>query len=308
MKDSKQSDPEVFESIPWEELRDLGDTSRRRRTWYLMAGAAVVAVLVFSVARTFSAPDPQIAETTPTPAPTAADLPALPSQESLPTLPPLDPLATEPAVLTEADLRVGGDIGEEDNAFAEWQVASYSEWFVLDFFTLDGSDRRAGLERWLDTSGFGEQSDALSYVEWVRALQIEPLWDGRWSAAVGLRRLVSTDGVGYSRLPTQAVEVVVDMATGAPTIVDVPRFIPLPETTAGHWWAGESLQSPPAAVIRAAREDLTLSEAGTIGGEPVVTRTGEVWRVEWAVVDPAGISWPVSLWIGPEGTVVPAGG
>lgn len=308
MKDSKQSDPEVFESIPWEELRDLGDTSRRRRTWYLIAGAAVVAVLIFSVARTFSAPDPQIAATTTTTPPVTAELPPLQSEESLQEILPPDPLVGEPAVVTEADLRAGGDIRWEEDSLLKWQAAAYSEWFVLDFFTLDGSDRRAGLQRWLNTADFGEQSDALSYVEWVRTLQVEPLGDGRWRAVVALRRLVSTDGVGYSRLSTQAVEVVVDMAPGTPTIVDVPRFVPLPETAAGQWWMGEPRQTPPAAVIRAARDEMILSEAGTIGGEPVVTRTGDAWRVEWAVVDPAGIAWPVSLWIGPEGTAVPAGG
>lgn len=308
MKDSKQSDQEVFESIPWEELRDLGDTSRRRRTWYLIAGAAVVAVLIFSVARTFSAPDPMIAVVTATTSPAAADASSLPPVGTVPTIPPLDSPPAGPTVFSEADLMAGEDDWAEDDSPGRWQAASYSEWFVLDFFTLDGSDRRAALQRWLDSATFAEPSDALSYVEWVRTLQVEPLVDGRWRSVVGVRRLVSSDGVGYTRLPTQAVEVVVDLGTQVPAIVDVPRFVPLPEAAAGQWWMGEPWETPPVEVIRAARDEMTLSQAGTMGGEPKVTRTGEAWRVEWAVVDQAGISWPVSLWIGPEGTPVPAGG
>lgn len=307
MKDPKQSDQEVFESIPWEELRDLGDTSRRRRTWYLIAGAAAVAVLVFSVARAFSAPDPLIAEV---PGLTPTTPPASPptAEGSLPTLPPLESVSPTPAVMTEADLRASGDPWGGEDILQGWQAASYAEWFVLDFFTLDGSDRNATLARWLDYSATGEPSEALSYVDWVRALEVEPVGDGRWKTVLGMRRLVSLDGAGYSRVPTQAVEVVVDLATGTPAIVDIPRFLPLPQGSTGHWWLGESWEAPPPAVIKAARHQMVLSEAGAADGDPVVTRTGEAWRVQWAVVDAAGISWPVSLWIGPDAAPVPAGG
>lgn len=310
MADSKQSDREVFESIPWEELRDLGDTSRRRRTWYLVAGAAVVAVLIFSVARTFSAPDPQMAAVPATTLPHGDNLAPALLQGSLPTLPSLNPLADAPAAMTEADLMAEADAWEqqETNDLNRWQAASHSEWFVLDFFTLDGSDRRVSLQRWTNDTDSNLVSDALSYVEWVRTLQAEPLADGRWRTVVALRRLVSTDGAVYSRIPTQAVEVVVDLGTGIPTIVDLPRFVSLPQANAGPWWLGDPWETPPTAVIRAARDEMNRSDAGNLGGEPSVTRTAEAWRVEWAVVDPAGISWPVSLWIGPEGNPVPAGG
>ncbi len=94
MREPKSSDQEVFESIPWEQLRDLGDTSRRRRIWYLMGGAAVVAVLLFSMVRTFSVPDPQIIVPTTMPPTTAFRAPTLPpeSETSL-LLPPLHPQA-----------------------------------------------------------------------------------------------------------------------------------------------------------------------------------------------------------------------
>ena len=61
-------------------------------------------------------------------------------------------------------------------------------------------------------------------------------------------------------------------------------------------------------MTRTARDELLLSEAGDIVGNPVISRTSDAWRVEWAVVDPVGITWPVSLWIGSERTPVPAGG
>ena len=307
MRESQPTDQEVFESIPWEELRDLGDTSRRRRIWILVGGAALVAVIIFSVARTFSAPDPRI-----TPVATTAVAPAPipsppPTEGTLPALPP--PQSAEiPKLPSEADLMADLGIAVEEAPSPQWQPASYAEWFVLEFFTLDGSDHPPERWEWLGNDPSADPSDALSYVEWVRALQVESLGDGRWRTEVALRRLVSTDGVGYSRLPTQAVEVVVDLGNGVPAVVDLPRFIPLPEADPGQWWLGEPREAPPAAVVRTAREQMARSGAGTADGEPRISRTGEAWRVEWVVTDQAGISWPVSLWIGPEGTPVPAGG
>ena len=310
MSDSKSSDQEVFESIPWEELRDLGDTSRRRRAWHLVGGAAAVAVLVFSVVRTFSGPDPQIVvpQTTAPPAITAPGPAAssLGAEVPVPFLTPLDPSSAAAAPMTEADLRADGDNWDERRA------ASYSEWFVLEFFTLDGAGRSASRQRWLPDIAQHWTSDssdtALSYVEWVRTLWVEPLSDGRCRAVVALRRLVSTDGASYRRLPTQSVEVVVDLGAGVPTIVDLPRLIPLPETTPAQWWVGERWETPPAAVVRTARQELLLAEAGNITGEPEVSQVGEAWRVEWAVIDPAGISWPVSIWLSSEGAPLPSGG
>ena len=314
MSDSRTSDQEVFESIPWEELRDLGDTSRRRRLWYLVGGASVVAVLAFSVVRTFSSPDPQVV-VPPTLPPSATAAPASPSlpefdQDPAPTH-SSRLLPATPAAMSEADLRAGEDptafLGHSQD---ERRAASYSEWFVLDYFTLDGTEQSDLLEWWLP--GIDRPLDAsaqpLSFVEWVRALWVEPVAEGRWRTVVALRRLVSVDGAAYSRLPTQSVEVVVDVEAGMPTIVDLPRPIPLPEANPGQWWVGEELESPPTAVLRTAREEMLLAQAGAVVGRPVVSRMGDVWRVEWAVADPAGISWPVSLWIGPNGVAVPAGG
>ena len=210
--------------------------------------------------------------------------------------------------MTEADLRAEAQPWAREADSPPWRAASYAEWFALEYFTLDGSDRRATLGRWLDRDIEDESSGVLSYVDWVRALEVEPLGDGRWRTEVGLRRLVSVDGAGYTRMPTEAVEVVVDLGADIPSIVDLPRFLPLPPTAAGQWWPGESWEPAPAAVMKAAGDEMLLSEAGTVVGEPVVTRTADAWRVQWALADSAGISWPVSLWIGPEGTPVPAGG
>lgn len=308
MSDTKQSDREVFESIPWEELRDLGDTSHRRRIWLLVGGAAVVAVLVFSVARTFSAPDPGPATVAVTGPSVAAAPASLPAEALIPALPPLDSGAGTPELLSEADLMAGVDPEESESALHRWQAASYSEWFVLEYFTLDGADRPPAQQGWLGDDSPHAPSDALSYVEWVRTLRVESLADGRWRTEVAFRRLVSTDGAGYSRLPAQAVEVVLDLGTGVPGVVDLPRFIPLPEADPGRWWLGEPWESPPATVLKTAREQMELSGAGVTDGPPRISRTAEAWRVEWALIDQAGISWPASLWIGPEGTPVPAGG
>lgn len=309
MSDSNPSDREVFESIPWEELRDLGDTSRRRRVWYLLGIATVVAVLVFSVVRTFSAPAPQAV------VPSAVSSAADPEGSAPRTEPEPDPALSLPppipSAMSEADLRAGEDpTALAGRAFDEYRAASFSEWFILDFFTLDGSGPPGYLERWLPGAAHlvEASSRALSYVEWVRALWTEPVADGRWRTVVALRRLVSTDGQTHSRLPTQSVEVVVDLGADMPIVIDLPRFIPLPEANPGQWWLGEEWETPPPAVLRSAREELLLAGAGETVGRPAVSRVGEAWRVEWAVADPVGVSWPVSLWIGPDGGTLPAGG
>ena len=82
----------------------------------------------------------------------------------------------------------------------------------------------------------------------------------------------------------------------------------LPELTPGQWWLGEERETPPPAVLRTAREELLLAQTGTLAGQPAVSRMGDAWRVEWTVTDPAGISWLVSPWIGPDGVAIPAGG
>ena len=314
MSDSKPTDQEVFESIPWEELRDLGDTSRRRRLWYLVGGGTVVAVLVFSVVRTFSSPDPQVVIPPTVPpsltAPPISGALADPVQ-SPPTAPLPSFVPATPEAMSEADLRAVADpTASEGNWRDESRAASYSEWFVMDFFTRDGTEQTDELGRWLPgiDRPAGVPGEPLSYVEWVRTLWAEPVADGRWRTVVALRRLVSVDGDAYRRLPTQSVEVVVEMGAGMPSVVDLPRFIPLPEATPGHWWPGEDWETPPPAVLRTAREELLLAQAGTLAGQPAVSRMGDAWRVEWAVTDSAGISWPVSLWIGPDGVAVPAGG
>lgn len=308
MREADQADQEVFESIPWEELRDLGEGSRRRRIWFLVGGAALAAMIVFSVARTFSDPDPLLASDAILPTTAEPAMPPSPSASAVVADPPLvAPATTVPNLPSEADLMANTDPAPGEESPPKWQAAAFAEWFALEFFTRGGPEQpqRWG---WLGDGSSDRATEAISQVEWAGALRVESLGDGRWRAEVAIRRLVSADGAGLSRLPTQAVEVVVDMETGVPTVVDLPRFIPLPDADPGQWWLGEPREAPPPAVIRTAREQLLRSGAGTPAGEPRISRTKDAWRVEWAMDDQAGIRWPVSLWIGPEGMPVPAGG
>ena len=306
MSDSKPSDQEVFESIPREELRDLGDTSRQRRVWYLVAGAALAAVLVFSVVRTFSAPDPRVAVSqTATPSTTAAPEVAAfsqPATDSVALPSPPDPFAAAAATLTEADLQAGEDpTAVGGGVYDERRAASYSEWFVLEFFTLDGTERSASLKRWLPARRHPSRGNRrLGYRPFLCGMGADPVG---W--ALGRRALAGSGGpptAGFHRRrrPQPSTHPVSggaggfgsrDSGHGRPA-----RFIPLPEATAGQWWVGEEWETPPTAAVKTARGELLLAEAG----QPAFSRMGEVWRVEWAVIDAAGISWPVSLWKGPR--------
>ncbi len=210
---------------------------------------------------------------------------------------PPDPFAAAAATLTEENLRAGEDPtavgGEVYDSVGRPPIRSGSYW---SFSPWTGPSGPPSLKRWLPGVNLPEETDAsdTAFPIWNRC---EPCGLSPWETGAGGQWWPS-DGAA-NRLPTQSVEVVVDLGAGTPAMVDLPRFIPFPEATASQWWVGEEWETPPTAVLKIAREEFLLAEAGTVAGQPAFSRMGDVWRVEWAVIDAAGISWPVSLWMGP---------
>jgi hypothetical protein len=63
----------------------------------------------------------------------------------------------------------------------------------------------------------------VSYVEWVRALSVDALGGGIYRVRVGMRRLVAIDGVTYSRLPVEEVQLSLSLgANDRPVLLVMP--------------------------------------------------------------------------------------
>lgn len=287
-------DREVFESVPWEQLVDLRPD--RRRWIYAGAGLAVVAVLAFGIARTFR-PEP---ETVLVPPSTQA-APSIPSTTAAPEQSPAStpipaPTAVEsvtpaPGVYSEADLMAAGAGGDV------LLSAAVAEWFMIDWFTLDGSSEAS--TDWPGWSALRPSDEGVrSYVEWLGATRVEEIGPAVHHVEVVVRRLVSPDGATYRRLPVSAYRVVVDLGSGSPVVRDLPSPMSLPETSTEPSW-GDPLPDPPEPVVTAA--------AAVAGGEPSdvlgVWPVDDLWRVVMGVADPSGAVWPESIWLDDDGNV-----
>ena len=131
-----------------------------------------------------------------------------------------------PALLSEADL-MAIDVGSVERA-----VVGRAEWATLEFFTLDPGDIWA--DRVSDAFGstlpntvepFGPQPEAVSYVEWVRAVWLDEQAQGEYLVTIMMRRLVAVDGTSYQRLPLEWVELRVALdERGQPSVTEWPVF------------------------------------------------------------------------------------
>lgn len=200
-----EKDVEIFERIPWESLAERTD---HRWIAYVVAGVVVLGALGISVGRHLAAgPVVPPATTMATAAvPTATSQPFPPS--SPPTSAPASPPPTEP-MLTEADLMA------LPAADLEWAAAAVAEWFIADHFTRDS----AGGDR--------------SYVEWVRAFEVE--WTSTTTASVTVvtRRLAARGDDPYQRLDEEAWEVVTELTDDGWTVAAGPAPARLPLVEVG---------------------------------------------------------------------------
>jgi len=112
-------------------------------------------------------------------------------------------------MLTEADLMA------LPAADLEWAAAAVAEWFIADHFTRDS----AGGDR--------------SYVEWVRAFEVE--WTSTTTASVTVvtRRLAARGDDPYQRLDEEAWEVVTELTDDGWTVAGGPAPARLPLVEVG---------------------------------------------------------------------------
>jgi len=217
-------DNEEFEQIPWSSLM-TDKASGVDPKVYIAVGVVGLLVAVVFGARIFGG-----SSTQPTP---PVDTPAAPMS--------ISPAATTTTglIVSEADLMAGPPEATVD-AHALRQVA-FAEWFVTDYFTVDGSteNERSLRELLAPTASSlllpqsGDTPSPTTYVEWARSVDLRDNGDATVDVDVVYRTITETDA-GFVRDPVSAVVVTVRTGQIDAGIVGlpVPIDVPMPGTMA----------------------------------------------------------------------------
>ena len=254
---------EQYESIPWSHLVEQA----RPQPWLTyVAAAAVVAVVIGVVVARNSRP-------------------SLPVQDEGSTTSTMPATTTSVAPLSERDLLSASALDE--GALA---AAMRAEWFVRDYFTVDGAGGRpeelTGALGWSPPAG---DEPGITYVEWARAWSVLPAGTGRYRALVAFRSITETED-GFQRGLTRGVAVEVDVGDdGGSRVIDLPEPIELPPSPTVLPPPGPG--DPPQPVT-----DLALDQASAWGDPVAVLEgadTGEGWRVVVTIADEFGTPWPL---------------
>jgi hypothetical protein len=259
---------EVFERIPWETL----EKPPRDHNWLVMALAGAVAVGALAYSLTRNQPQQPMAE------------PAVSSTGILTTDPPPGSIGTvaSPLVVAEADLYAV----DEERLLDE--VMAHAEWFVVEYFSYDGSDASRLTLTSLLPEGIPlpEAAEGTQvFVDWVGAgpaTEISPLV---YQVGVMVRSLVSGPDGGFTRQPPirVVVEVRVD-PEGRASITRPPIIEPAP------------VSSPDPMVLTPLpdqlRAEVEAAHGPVIGGEQLADGG---WRVVVMVSDADGVTRPRTI-------------
>ena len=291
----------------------VAETRDPRIRWLSVAVGVVLAVVLgLVVARVIGGDD---GETVVVPGESAAEetVAAPPAAE----VPPVSVVTTTsqpppPRLYSEAELlagsspgaAVGGGASVTDEAdvmamvlqYETSAVAARAEWFVTDFFTVDGDVvGRESVRSALPTGALAavvETEAGVSYVEWARAVSVEQIDVAEFEVTVVFRALAGTDRESLRRQPVRAVAVGVSFDdTGAFGVVDLPEPVALPPSLDIEGIVAESAEPLPESVRTAA-----LAAADAWGTDAVVERSSLSsgrWRVEVSVTDASGLRWPL---------------
>jgi hypothetical protein len=219
---------EELEQVPWSSLATRVDRGGDRR-WYAL-GALVACVVVAAIGFRYLATPGQ-----PSAPPVADSTVVLPS-----TVPPTNIAPGGTLVIAEDDLRTDGSPDREVPS----AVAVRAEWFVMDYFTHDGSEETARSVREALVPGLravplphdGGQDTAPTaastfvaptFVEWARVLDVAPERDGSFVATVAYRSIRGEDG-GFVRDPVAAVSLTIVDHEGSYLVATLPSPTALP--------------------------------------------------------------------------------
>jgi hypothetical protein len=280
-------EPEEFEHIPWSSLT-AEHRSQRTKLLYITAALIAAVVVGFVGVRWMMGPQHGAAPVEPATAPVAEEL--APVQPPPTTVPPGTASA---GPITEADLMAN------ESGSADELATMRAEWFVTDFFTVDGSPSTAA-----DVAkAFVADADVpalphsatdvgkVSYVEWARAYRTEAVAPDRYVVNVAFRSIGLGEDDSFSRGPVHAVEVTVVTGDGSVGIAELP--IPIVPPRVGGldgWWSGEPAGDDVSAAV--------LEYGLLFDAEPELieaTETAEGWRGVVTIGDGSGIRWPVAV-------------
>ena len=268
-----------YEEIPWSTL--LSEHRQgRTKTLYLAAAVIVAVVVGFVGIRWLTAPghgdEPDFAapvETTM--AETAAEVVAA--------------TTTTAAVLSEADLMA------VQPSVAEMAAVARAEWFVTDYFTIDGPLPEELISAFVNDALLpdlpGSADADISYVEWARAFDIRPTATG-YAVSVVFRSLTEEPDGAFVRGPVRAVDVLVAVDGGETAIAELPiPILPPVYHTIDGWMESEGEAHDEAIAA-------TLDYAGMFDENAVVVQSGTSgpeWRVVFTIGDRSGNRWPVVM-------------
>lgn len=282
-------EPEEFEHIPWSNLV-AEHRGQRVKLLYVVAAVIAAAVIGFVGIRWLSGPQhgPVPGEAAPT---TVADDGSHPAEAAPPFSTPATAAVADP--VSEADLQATAP--DTDGEVARMRA----EWFVTDFFTVDGSPATAAdvARAFVVDASLpplpqdAHEADDVSFVEWARAYGIEALAADRYLVDVAFRSIHRSGSEAFRRGPVHAVAVTVVVGDGAAAIAELPIPIvpPQPGDLSG-WWSG----------LRAAEGvgAAALEYGRLFDAEPELIEAAErdgTWRGILTIGDGSGIRWPVAV-------------
>ena len=257
---------EHYESIPWSHLVEQA----RPQPWPTYVAAAAIVAVVIGVVVARSSPPPV----------SVADEPST-STSSTST--------TTSAPLSEQDLLATAAVADDAQA-----AAMRAEWFVRDYFTVDGAGgRQEALSAALSWSPPAPDQETTTYVEWAQAWSVERTATDRYRVSVAFRSI--TDGAaGFARSLPRAVAVGVKVGgRGGTRVLDLPEPIELPP-------APTTVPPPGPGDVPQPVSDAALDRASTWGDPVSVLEgadTGAGWRVVVTVADEFGTPWPLVVHI-----------
>jgi len=285
-------EPQEFEQIPWSHLVPI---QKDRTAQLALIGIAALAALlaVVFLMRGRSSPSPTVAQPAALPPVTTVGAiglePAIVAP--LPDAPAADPAAEGgPRIYSEADLMAVLPPPRPD---LELMAIARAEWFVTDYFTIDGDPGLAeGVAAAMPDAVDLPVSDGsqISYVEWARAVDAVSDSSGAITVTVWFRTLVGDGADGFTRTAVRAVDVAFQVdETEKLVVTDVPILSAVEPLGIAAPWPDQT--APPGDVVAAA-----AAEAAGFGADPTLIESGRDdvgWRLVFSVGDASGLRFPI---------------
>jgi len=268
-----------YEEIPWSTL--LAEHRQGRvKTVYLAAAVIVAVVAGFVGVRWLTAPGHGEQPTLAAPIETTTTTEAVVAEADS---------STTTAVLSEADLMAVVP------AVAELAAVARAEWFVTDYFTVDGPIPEELISAFVNDATVPDlpngDGKGVSYVEWARAFDVRPATSG-YAISVVFRSITEEPDGAFVRGPVRAVDVLIAVEEGETAVSELPiPILPQVYHAIDGWMVteGQAHDEAISATLDYAEmfdEDAEVVESGAAGPE---------WRVVFTVGDRSGNRWPVVM-------------